>query len=246
MSDPTPNPLSRLIEEEDASAAIEFMVLIPVYILMLTGLFMFGNLVLARYTLVHGVRYVAWHPDTNNLNNGFPAISPYPGTLQISGSKGADYKPSSSDLEPKDADERKRMGDEGGYGAAKSESAKIAEAVFNNKGGQTQMYLAKAEGSFDYQGVIVGGLDVKQSGAKAVVYLTRNYARKEYDKGSDHPAAEWGGSVIKPKSNNKEAILSPKFQRHFSKEDGVWDPDARIDGSWQAELQFYTGETKVE
>lgn len=52
--------LRRLLAGEEATAAAEFVVLIPVYMLLLTGLFMTGNLMQARQALVQAARFEAW------------------------------------------------------------------------------------------------------------------------------------------------------------------------------------------
>lgn len=63
MSDPRPVQAGgwrELILGEEATAASEMVILLPVYLLMLTGLFMTGNMMQARQALVQAVRFEAW------------------------------------------------------------------------------------------------------------------------------------------------------------------------------------------
>jgi hypothetical protein len=182
------SPLSTLrglAADEEASAVVEFIILIPVYLLLFAALWMFTNLAMVRQGLVQASRFQVWSANDpngyDNFKNRDSFFSP-PGEWLTSATGGATATPpervkkkaswwsaagTSEDL-IKDTDLT------GGQSSLQKE---LAADILSNGGDQT---LWKVTGtlSFRYEAPMFGSItQTTQSG----VLLPRLSTRAEYD-----------------------------------------------------------------
>jgi len=250
---PTPPPargrsLRSLLGCEEASAAVEFVVLIPVYLMLLVGLFMMGNLLMARQALVAAVRFQAWSPkDPSSLSgfadNGKAFFGPYPGRFTPQGRRQSPVTLARGRADRQQlqltGDESSRISSGGLQGLSDNARAIAADAL--NNGNDAPFLLTEVEASFTYDGVRLLATPPISQTASAAVLLPRKHTRKEYEPGS-HPLTEWGQPPYDPFSSDA-LPLSPLFGRYFidagGADKGIWNREGRIGGDAGREWMYY-------
>lgn len=252
--------------------------LIPVYLLMMTGLFMVGNLAQVRQGVVAATRFEAWRVGSARYTPGVP--DPFFRDLQGTYSSSIDEgevafpvgravelnNPNAGQLRPDQLrsiydEERDRVGSDT-TDLDPNSAAAIAASAFNNGtrrgGGQAERDALPFTqrivfGRFAYRGITVMGLDIEQS-TFASVLLPRAHERPEYKEEAGggqqagwHPVFEWGnGRRYYDPLDPAHLPLAPTYPGYFDRNDGVWDPQARIQGSAGNEWSYFEGKDKPE
>lgn len=246
--------LRELDRDQEASAAVEFIVLIPVYMLLIAGLFMTVNLLMARQSLVQAARFQVWSatkPNTfTNFTNG-KAFFTVDGT----------FTPGTRTEKPVTVWGGSVKNSDLGSGGGKE--LDLAADVLNNwTGGANDhtLYQVTANPSFTYSGLVIFGLGTIPQSTQCGVLLPRNKPRTEYDsaKKDGHPVLAWrangtaGKSAYYDPSKEANMPLNPLFDggygefqvRGDSANSGVWDKKARIGGDAGSEWAYYEDKPK--
>ena len=140
---PTGLPALRWLvcEDERGSAAVEFIVLIPVYVLMLMGTLALAQMSLARQSVVLASRLIVWSPDGRfadddvkthlfGAHDGTLTVTPQPGDNAEVIFQASEFRPTTVDLGGEgNRDEAGIAGNDGSSGRIQQ----IAAALFNNK-----------------------------------------------------------------------------------------------------------------
>lgn len=242
MESTAPTPTSLLEElhgDEQASAMVEFVVLLPVYLLLIVALFFFGNLAEARQAMVQATQVHAWDPmqrySANQLRSGIFGFNQNNGTFAIS-DNGRPASAIGTGGQVRDNDLVATNG--GGNGRT------IARNVLNNQSGSGLPFkLSTSTGAFTYTGVSLFGAQPVQS-TDCSVLLPARHTRKVYQEGQTHPSVGFSGSSLDPSQSAYQPI-SPKYQGYFDGREGIWDVDARIRGGLQQEHGYFRGKPKV-
>jgi hypothetical protein len=239
--------LQELHEDEEASAQVEFLVLLPVYLLMIIGLFFFGNLALARVSLVSAAQVRAWDPaqrfTDQQLERSFFASNQHFGTFTTQGGGQARHRPAaaaSGAIQPADLQSQ--------GGGASGNMAALAANALNNAGSQNQndlpFWRSEARCTFLYDGLAPNNMTIQQV-TYAAVLLPRQHQRPVFTPGQAHPVVALSGSAYFDPNAQADQPLSPKFSGYFDGADGLWDIDARIRGSLNAEHSYIRGKPHV-
>ncbi|MBL4847038.1 MAG: pilus assembly protein [Planctomycetes bacterium] len=243
---------------EEATGATEFLILLPVYILFLIGLFSMGNLMIVRQSLVSVTRNYAWTSDQKNASLSEPITGPYRGTLTMklktkdgfvfSQGGGTATKPPTTYGGIIKADM---------FGPARTDNAAmIAVDALNNadKAGdadQEPFEIRVVFGEYQYDGLNFG--PSLTQGTDAAVMLprkphTRTVYKASKSSGNNHVAVQWPNAkppfdpstkVGKKDYRPLNPVFKTKSDPFFSGEDGIWDKNARINGSTTTEHKFF-------
>lgn len=230
------------LADEGGSAAVEFIVLIPVYLLLLTGLFMFTNLALIRQSLVAASRFQAWAPDEPGSYANFEQafFGPYRGSY---GARTRTKRPvtvAAGAVRPDD------------FTLGSNRARALAAHVVDN-GGDRPLWRVEAQSAYTYTGLVVFGAAGITQRTQSVVLLPREHTRAEFVDGeAEHPMIEWDTGAGKARSAyfdpsaTENIPLSPlydggqgEFTRTSDLNPGVWHWWSRIGGSDQTENDYY-------
>jgi hypothetical protein len=234
--------LRALHEDEGGSAAVEFIVLIPVYILLMTGLFSLTQLVLCRQAIVGAARYEAWTGKA--LPGAREFFTSLPGTytsnvrvtsgrefhtqneLQVQGNEGAELGPGRRD-----------------------QAARMALELLNNTHGDAApLELVRNDASFAYSGLLVGTRNVTISTKAAVVLMAKHTRPEHHDGEQKHPISDVQGAPFDPAAADNRYLSPTEGLSHFGfsmgADPGIWSVRARIDGSPYSEHSYYAGQPK--
>jgi hypothetical protein len=207
-----PSPLTllrRLGGDEDASAAVEFIVLIPVYLLLIAGLYTFVNLAQIRQQLVQANRFQVWSANDPAALSGF---DPQYGGKAFFGPYEGVFKPTRSN-DDDDANKKtlasgmvsvadlRFQGGEGAVAkvAATREARSLAMDALNNsrREGNNDVddpphLWVEAQASYRYTGLKVLGMPEITQSTRGAVLLARNATRREFSDGDkEHPVLAW-------------------------------------------------------
>lgn len=237
---PTPSFLEQLHEDEQASAMVEFVVLLPVYLLLIVALFFFGNLAEARQAMVQATQVHAWDPmqrySGDQLRRGLFGFNQDNGTFAISDNGRPDCAIGTGGR----IQDNDLIQTQGGSGNER----RVAVDVLNNTHGSGLPFkLSTSRGSFTYTGISLFGAQPVQT-TQCSVLLPARHTREVYQEGQTHPAVTFAGSGLDPSQSANQPI-GPKYQGYFDGREGIWDVDARIRGSLQAEHSYFRGKPKV-
>lgn len=214
-----------LIDDEEGSAAVEFIILIPVYMLLMAGMFMLSQVMLIRQQLVGAARYEAWSgqdvPDEALKEPFFP------------GGKGT-Y--SCSVTRSEKTTDREKLG---GSGNAKE----IAGQLLDNELGEGRpiVFSVAEEATFAYGGLLVGAREISVT-TQSATYLMAPHTRPEHVEGrQDHFIERTEGAPSQAPSSEGRRYFSPVFGQFrggfggAGGDPGLWSRNARIGGNAQAE-----------
>lgn len=248
--DPSPfSCFSRLASDEEASAAVEFIILIPIYVLLLGGLFMISNLALIRSALVQANRFQAWAPQEPStyagLQNGDSFFGPYNGTFNLNPDPSIGVERKKTAVTYKNANAAAAsLPSVTGFSRSSQSQTLAADALNNIGSGGTAdqaLWRVEAAASYEYNGVRLLGLGPITQITRCVVLLPREHTREEFkkdDQGDPHPVLHWrlGGATVKSKfdpTQAKNMPLSPfytaggmftrKIGSSGARDDGIWD-----------------------
>ena len=227
-----------LHDDEEGTAAVEFVVLLPVYLLLITGLFAISFMTAARQALPIVARYEVWA-------GGLPAseiqeIMGYNGTYEVTTPAGeaSSQQPLSYDKVLNDLRKQSRH-------------VAMAKAILTNDlGGKSAPPFERRTITvhFSYSGLKVLG----QEGdigfeTDAATYVALPHARQLHEPGKQEHFVEADGfrpsnvSADKIPSVERNRYLPAKF-RNFQnvgpspgRDPGIWDIHARIGGDEETE-----------
>lgn len=252
-TDPEPGgSWRRLLSDEEGTAAVEFAVLLPVYILLLAGLFSAANMALVRQAVVSAVRFEAWSGrdyDDPSIQRGL--FGPYAGSYAGTGGNLSDVVFRDQDLAPVGGERGLLGGNPKDMAAAR----RIAAAALNNgarmdgQGGQAPLVRSRATGGFTYTGVLVGQLSVRPHTVSEVV-LMRRHTRAEHVSGQQrHPVT----ALARPAHGFDPAAANDRYWSPLEAsfgfnegggDPGIWSTRARIRGSAFMEHEYYKSQSK--
>ncbi|MCO5168576.1 MAG: pilus assembly protein [Planctomycetes bacterium] len=228
-----------LVDDEGGSAAVEFIVLIPVYVILLAGLFSMSQLMLVRQRVVMAARYEAWSPghghDPEAMRSAFFRF------------RTGEWK--STPDEPVDLD-LKLGGSERGR--------ELADLVLENKvegpdHAGHPLRKVKVKGAFEWSGLVflLTGVQLSVRTDSAVV-LTNDHKRPMFQDGmsDEHPMVgavalsnlrQDGAFDPIGKGLSPNPYRSPVFGtfREGGADPGLWSRDARLGGNVMAEHGIY-------
>jgi hypothetical protein len=136
----------KVATDDDASAAVEFVVLIPVYLLLLVSMLTIGHLVLVRQQVTLAARFRAGEPLVGNTRFADPDVSasffpifdrkPTGGTFQtLAASRGMPWTVSEGDLAPQGAEiDRIRGTGQQMSNPDRMEARRVGSAILNDSG----------------------------------------------------------------------------------------------------------------
>jgi hypothetical protein len=136
----------KVAADDDASAAVEFVVLLPIYLLLLVSMLTVGHLVLVRQQVTLAARFRAGEPLVGSTRFADPDISAsfFPifdrkttgGTFQtLASSRGTAWTASENDLTPQGAElDRVRGTGQQMSNPNRMEARRVGSAILNNSG----------------------------------------------------------------------------------------------------------------
>ena len=204
------------------------VILLPVYLLFLVGLFSMGNLMMVRQSLISVTRNHAWSAKDTS---GQRTISgPYRGRLQAQVTTEDGFGFNKRTLTTND------VINQGGV--------EIALDALNNKrrqGAKSEPFTSRVvRGTYTYEGIAFNGPAIAQT-TQAAVMLPKEHERDLYDpeaQAKANMASVWAKAPADPSAESHRP-LSPKYQGYFDSDLGVWDVKARIRGRMEAEHDYY-------
>lgn len=239
-----------LVDDEGGSAAVEFIVLIPVYIMMLGAMFSLALIMLARQQVVAATRYEAWNMGKGGQRERSDqtiadSFIGYAGmwTLTPAGEK---------EVEPT---ELEKQGD-GNRGVEVAKKV-LMNQVQTQGTGEKPMRLVKVTGSFKWGGLqLLTGEDMTISTDAAVV-LTNDHKRPMFEDNQDeeHAMVSTRSGVGRQASefdpageqDRNGAFMNPvflTFNETSGTDIGIWKLDSRIGGSMESEHGFFRGKMR--
>lgn len=283
-----------LFEDERGTAAVEMVVLIPIYVLLLTAVYAFGEMSMARQALAMAGRFHLWGGASftdEEVSKGF--FGPYHGVYTREALSGDNTLVSlqEADVRPTPVD----LGDGGGYqehdragvpigGADLDAAVKIAAKVLANDlqpdalpsgypsgadartiygSGQIALKRRFIKCSWQHTGITFG-LAPTTTWRGSLLVWNEGHVRGEFKDGQQyhwvgHPQARPAPHMFEPAQwdgTGKNRYLSPEkttpggtataTQPLMVRNDGgdkqdpgLWDVNARINGSIEAEHGFY-------
>lgn len=252
MTEETPEPRGLaalrhlLVDDEGGSAAVEFIVLVPVYLLMMCALFSISQLMLTRQSVVAAARYEAWCSGRGGVRAQGDVQQAFfgsqPGTWTASITKEADLSTS--------------------FPNAGARGAKVAQMVLDNAvtdptvSAVAPLRQVEVTGSFAWSGLspIIGMNRAMSISTKSAVVLQNPHQRPIFKDQQTHEHVMLSSSLGRRSSpfdpiggtQSDQAFLSPIINPTFTNEGGnrdpgIWSRDARINGDQQREQRFYDG-----
>lgn len=249
---PTPEPRGLaalrhlLVDDEGGSAAVEFIVLIPVYLMMICALFSISQLMLTRQSVVAAARYEAWCSGRGrvkapgNAQQAFFGSLPGTWTAQITNE--ADLSSSFN---------------------AGGRAAQIAEKVLDNEVTDPNvspvppLRQVEVTGTFAWSGLtpIIGLTRPFNLASRSAVVLQNVHQRPVFKDRQTHEHVMLSSALGRPSSpfdpigatQANQAYYSPIINPAFrndpggNRDPGIWSRDARINGDQQREQRFYDG-----
>lgn len=219
-------------EDETASGATEFLVLVPVYLVFMIGLFSMGNLMIVRQALVSVTRNVAWDSAAQPPSVDADVTGPYRGALrvQITSRDGFAFNEGNGGEIT-----QSQLAGSGGFGS------QIALDALNNKPLRENAVTARTTyGTFRYDGLNFGPALTQST--RAAVLLPRKHKRQVYkatgDK--DHVISEWASAPYDPssKASGNSLPINPVYDT-FRAPEGIWKNGARVGGNVNSEHSFF-------
>ncbi|MBX3471295.1 MAG: pilus assembly protein [Planctomycetes bacterium] len=229
-----------LVDDEGGSAAVEFIVLIPVYIVLLAGLFTMSQVMHVRQQVVAAARFEAWNLDANRgTEHGPDAIRD-----AFFGVRSGTWscEPRSEDL-PLELAGAGRGRDLGNLVLAN----KVEGA---NEQAKPPLRRVLVDGIFEWTGLsFLTGARIAISTRSAVVLMT-DHKRPMFQDGmqSEHPMV--GATALNNLRQRRDAFdpagdsnpyLSPVFGtfRDGGSDPGIWSREARLGGNVMSEHGIY-------
>jgi hypothetical protein len=221
-----------IVDDEGGSAAVEFIVLVPVYIVLLAGLFSMAQVMHVRQQVVAAARFEAWNAGKGRQQEKGPeSIREAFFGIDVGQWQGRITKEEDVDLSIQG----------GGRGAT------IATKVLQNEVGNPNespvrpLRLVEAEGEYRWSGLsFLTGREML-IGTWAAVMLTNDHERPIYEDEQDHEhvmlSSQLGrtAGAFDPlgKGASANPILNPVFGQfpEGSTDPGVWNTGARLGGN---------------
>jgi TadE-like protein len=229
-------------EDETASGATEFLILVPVYLLFMIGLFSMGNLMIVRQALVSVTRNTAWDDTkTSDVNANIPG--PYRGSLAIKVKAADGFAFNGTEVSPGVWEggggeiDPSMINGSGGF------AGRIAMKALNNEPlRESPFTIRTTHGTYTYDGLNFGPSLVQ--GTRAAVLLPKKHKRKVYkvSGGKDHVAADWSSrDYYDPSvaSSGNSLPINPQYKGFFGKPEGVWRNGERVNGRVEDEHSFF-------
>lgn len=216
--------LRELWSDEDGTASIEFLVLLPAYLVMITFSLSLGYLLLAHQSCQQAARVDGWMDGKNSsvlfLSNGTYDA----GTVNTSNPT--------------------FVNDDFGPSANRDLLRPLLENRYGS-GGHPITHRRRTV-SFDFTGLLLGRASFKLSTASSVYTFTEGFEYPSHQRGQrDHFFGQERdlNPAYDPAEGPNNTYLSRRVNRHFSTGEGIWDTSpftGRIDGSVDGEHQLYS------
>lgn len=241
--DPAPRGLAALrhllVDDEGGSAAVEFIVLIPVYIMMLGAMFSLALVMLTRQQVVAATRYEAWSFGRSAYDKDEATIS-----RSFIGRTGT-----WSRTPPNEQAVELTVS---GTGAEIANKVLENSVQTGNDSGEKPLRLVKVTGSFEWGGLkLLTGRDMTISTDAAVILMNDHKRPIFVDKQPDeHAMADTqtgfrSGADFDPAGDLSNPFTNPVFASFTdttAPDMGIWKKDVRIQGSIDRERSFYGGQ----
>lgn len=247
--DPTPRGLAALrhllVDDEGGSAAVEFIVLIPVYIMMLGAMFSLALIMLTRQQVVAAARYEAWNMGKGGQRERSDqtiadSFIGYTGTWTLTPAGEKDVEP--TELEGKGSEVAKKV---------------LMNEVQTQGTGEKPMRLVKVTGRFEWGGLqLLTGQDMT-IGTDAAVVLTNDHKRPMFEDNQEqeHAMVSTRSGVGRSASefdpvgeqDRNGAFTNPVFLTFTDRnapDIGIWKLDSRIGGSMESEHGYFRGQMR--
>lgn len=228
-----------VLDDEGGSAAVEFIVLVPVYIVLLAGLFSMGQVMQVRQQVVAAARYEAW-----NHKPGGSAAGPAAIQKAFFGMNVGTWSSNATE-----ADVPLALGSSAGGGGG-GISEQLGQAVLENKVTSSNgtakhpLRLVKVDADYRWDGLSFLTGRTLSIGTWTAVILTTDHQRPIFDErsGEEHvmvagrvngsPLARFQGFDPLGKGSASNPFMNPVFKqfRESSTDPGIWNKDVRITG----------------
>ncbi|MCA8921603.1 MAG: pilus assembly protein [Planctomycetes bacterium] len=226
LSAPTTGPrgLKELWADEDGTASVEFLVLLPAYLIFIAASISLALLVMSHQAAQQAARVDGWL-DGKNSGVVFSVPGSYdPGTLQESNP---------------DLDAELSAG-----------NRNLLNSLLTNQFGTGGHPITQRRRTvvFTYQSILIGRASLDLDAGSSVYTFTEGFEYPAHERGGrDHYFAK--NAALRPPFDPAEApnntYLSRRVNRHFSTNEGIWDTSpmtGRIDGSVAGEHRLYAGQ----
>lgn len=232
---PRPRGLAALrdlvFDDEGGSAAVEFIVLVPVYIVMLAGLFSMGQVMHVRQQVVAAARFEAWNAGKGRVQEkGADSIREAFFGIDVGQWEARITREEDVDLTV-----------QGGGRAATIATKVLQNEVANpNETPTRPLRRVQVEGDYRYQGLsFLTGREMV-IGTWTAVILTNDHKRPIYEDGQDHEHVMLSSQLGRSSSEfdplgtgaGANPILNPVFGQFpdAATDPGIWNTGARLGG----------------
>ena len=220
-----PRGLKELLADESGSATVEFLVLLPAYLVFLIGSFQLCWLVMAHQACQQAARVDGWIEGKNTAT----LFVGYMGDYSAEATRESNPGFANDDFET---------------GAT---HRNLLRSLLENDFGQGGHPIVhrQRDVNFLYRGVILGGQTVNLGSTSSVYVFNDQFQypkhqgnTREHFFGQENPL----NPAYDPSDGPNNHYLSRRINQHFSQNEGIWDRSpqtGRIDGSVQAEHDSY-------
>lgn len=221
-----------LVDDEGGSAAVEFIMLVPIYVLLMASLFSVAGVMQVRQQVVAAARYEAWSSGKGRQ----PAASPQTIREAFFGLSVGEWEAQITKEEDVD------LTLQGGGRAGTIASKVLANEVANpNEQPTHPLRRVQVEGQYRWKGLsFLTGREMV-IGTWTAVILTNDHRRPIYEDEQNHEHAmlstQLGRSAgaYDPLGTgpNSNPILNPVFGQfpEGDRDPGIWNRDARLGGN---------------
>lgn len=221
-----------VVDDEGGSAAVEFIVLIPVYVLMLAGLFSMAQVMHVRQQVVAAARFEAW-------NAGKGRVQEKSADSIREAFFGIDVGQWQARITREDDVDLQIQG--GGRGAQVATKVLQNEVANPNESPTRPLRRVQVEGEYRWNGLsFLTGREML-IGTWTAVILTNDHKRPLYEDGQDHEHVMLSSQLGRRASEfdplgrgaNANPILNPVFGQfpEASTDPGIWNTGARLGGN---------------
>jgi Flp pilus assembly protein TadG len=192
--------LTRLVVEEEGQAMVEFVVLLPVYLLLIVGMIYMGHLMIIRQQVVEASRWYAW---SNNRSLNFTARSRF-----FSRFSGRSLSALGSINNPGTRENQVPVFSSAFSNEADPDARTVArELLLNSQGNGTNLVERVATARFDYTFPLFTGRVGMQSLSVPCTHTVYAYKdisrRREITSGTNYPIIRYTGRDV---SNSLQAF----------------------------------------
>lgn len=239
-----------LVSGEEATASTEMVILLPVYLLFMVGLFWMGNVMLVRQVMISDTRNFAWDPNAQVPQAGGGPYNLQIGMQVTESGEGVAFRKTqitSADLPQQVKNDireiciRQQIDD---FTPTILAALNNTEAAANER---VPFQWRVVDGTYTYNGLNLQGAPPNVQKTSAAVLLPRDgHKRSVYKEptgassDAQHFIARWPGATLDPSAEGYRP-LSPNYATYFEDGIGIWNVKARVKGDMESEHSYFEG-----